>query len=392
MNNEIIQPTRSGAIDKTSGTPSGFPDFAFEHDGTESNADPTLTLKDPWNLEVEGDHEVKGDFTLGGTFNGDLPSGIPIGSSMAWNDSAVPVGYLKNDGSAVSRTTYSDLFALIGTTYGVGDGSTTFNLPKSDYETNWIANSTWNNATFAINHDLYTKLTNLDIRFFISTDGTEANSFEINQFESNAAAQLGMTYFAVDVDNISIKLGIHGLYYIDSTGASFRIDTEAYYYKVEIVRKDFPKGSIIRATNTSVTLEEVSSDIIADLTVTNSSDLQGTTDVEDLNVSGSHPDLLGTDYTVLADYPTRKYNGTITLSEALTNFEYLVIKGQYYLGSTPLKFMYFPTALITIGDVLTLWHDAIDNYAQWTYTNTTTFTFSLESGSWIRTIYGMGRK
>lgn len=53
MNNEITQPTRPGAIDKTSGTPSGFPDHAFEHDGTEDNANPTLTLKSPWAFEVE---------------------------------------------------------------------------------------------------------------------------------------------------------------------------------------------------------------------------------------------------------------------------------------------------------------------------------------------------
>src|SRR5574337_238212 len=41
-----------------------------------------------------------------------------------------PTGYLSCDDSAVSRTTYADLFALIGTTFGVGDGSTTFNLPN----------------------------------------------------------------------------------------------------------------------------------------------------------------------------------------------------------------------------------------------------------------------
>ncbi len=42
---------------------------------------------------------------------------------------AAPTGWLLCDGSAVSRTTYATLFAVIGTTYGVGDGSTTFNLP-----------------------------------------------------------------------------------------------------------------------------------------------------------------------------------------------------------------------------------------------------------------------
>ena len=45
---------------------------------------------------------------------------------------AIPAGYLACDGSAKSRTEYADLFAAIGTTYGTGDGSTTFNLPDMD--------------------------------------------------------------------------------------------------------------------------------------------------------------------------------------------------------------------------------------------------------------------
>jgi microcystin-dependent protein len=44
--------------------------------------------------------------------------------------STAPTGWLLCDGTAVSRTTYSDLFAITSTTYGVGDGSTTFNLPN----------------------------------------------------------------------------------------------------------------------------------------------------------------------------------------------------------------------------------------------------------------------
>lgn len=42
----------------------------------------------------------------------------------------VPTGYLLCDGSAISRTTYANLFSAIGTTYGSGDGSTTFNIPN----------------------------------------------------------------------------------------------------------------------------------------------------------------------------------------------------------------------------------------------------------------------
>lgn len=53
----------------------------------------------------------------------------PAGIVMPFAGSVAPEGYLLCDGSAVSRSTYSDLFTAIGTTYGVGDGSTTFNLP-----------------------------------------------------------------------------------------------------------------------------------------------------------------------------------------------------------------------------------------------------------------------
>lgn len=47
----------------------------------------------------------------------------------------VPTGWLECNGAAVSRTTYSRLFAAIGTTYGAGDGSTTFNLPNANRRT-----------------------------------------------------------------------------------------------------------------------------------------------------------------------------------------------------------------------------------------------------------------
>lgn len=51
------------------------------------------------------------------------------GTTVLWCAPVVPAGYLELAGQAISRTTYSALFALFGTTYGVGDGSTTFNLP-----------------------------------------------------------------------------------------------------------------------------------------------------------------------------------------------------------------------------------------------------------------------
>lgn len=53
----------------------------------------------------------------------------PVGAMLDFAGSVVPTGWLACDGSAVSRTTYAALFAVIGTTWGSGDGSTTFNVP-----------------------------------------------------------------------------------------------------------------------------------------------------------------------------------------------------------------------------------------------------------------------
>lgn len=59
------------------------------------------------------------------------PSGdtLPIGTQVAFGGTTIPTNWLECNGQAVSRETYKDLFSVIGTYYGEGDGSTTFNLP-----------------------------------------------------------------------------------------------------------------------------------------------------------------------------------------------------------------------------------------------------------------------
>jgi microcystin-dependent protein len=56
--------------------------------------------------------------------------GNPVGEIAMWSTNTAPTGWLLCDGSAVSRSTYSALFAIIGTTYGAGNGSTTFGIPN----------------------------------------------------------------------------------------------------------------------------------------------------------------------------------------------------------------------------------------------------------------------
>ena len=64
--------------------------------------------------------------------SGALIGSVPIGGRIDWfgTDATLPSWLLPCDGQAVSRTTYAALFAAIGTTWGAGDGSTTFNVPN----------------------------------------------------------------------------------------------------------------------------------------------------------------------------------------------------------------------------------------------------------------------
>ena len=60
---------------------------------------------------------------------------VPTGGIVEYAGTTAPNGWLLCDGSAISRTTYADLFEVIGTTFGEGDGSTTFNLPNRKNKT-----------------------------------------------------------------------------------------------------------------------------------------------------------------------------------------------------------------------------------------------------------------
>lgn len=86
------------------------------------------------NTELDISGNNVGDTVTDGTcvwnIVGRISDSVPIGTIFAFGANEHPIGYLPCDGTAVSRTVYADLFAVIGTTYGAGDGSTTFNLPN----------------------------------------------------------------------------------------------------------------------------------------------------------------------------------------------------------------------------------------------------------------------
>lgn len=92
-----------------------------------SNANQTQAASgDLWFTNGSG---VPVQITSGSSTVAPSTSNTPPGIVLPYAGSSAPAGYLMSDGSAVSRVTYSALFGAIGTTFGPGDGSTTFNLP-----------------------------------------------------------------------------------------------------------------------------------------------------------------------------------------------------------------------------------------------------------------------
>lgn len=103
---------------------------------------------------------------------GESGARVTAGTIVPFAGATAPTGWLMCDGSAVSRTTYSELFNVIGTTYGGGDGSTTFNLP--DLTGRFPLGSGTGDASDATAHTLGSK------------NGTETVTLNTNQIPSHA--------------------------------------------------------------------------------------------------------------------------------------------------------------------------------------------------------------
>ena len=84
-----------------------------------------------WFIEnVQG--EVAGGGIGGGGGSGGTGLNIPVGGIVLFSAGALPAGFFWCNGVAYSRVTYNTLYQVIGTTFGAGDGSTTFNVPDLD--------------------------------------------------------------------------------------------------------------------------------------------------------------------------------------------------------------------------------------------------------------------
>jgi microcystin-dependent protein len=143
------------------------------------------------------------DVTVAGDLN---PASGPlnfVGMIAPFAMASVPDGWLACDGSAVSRTTYSVLFGVISTTWGTGDGSSTFNLP--DLEGAFLRGTGSN--------DTHNMADGSDFA------GPSVGSFENDQIQKHQH-ELTWQGASVGANNISGSVGVHGL---NTDGANYNI-------------------------------------------------------------------------------------------------------------------------------------------------------------------------
>jgi microcystin-dependent protein len=96
---------------------------------------PSISISDIVDADVSASAGIAGSklandsVTLAKLVTAVQQSLLPAGAVQAFAMNSAPAGWLAADGSNVNRTTYASLFSAIGTTYGAGDGSTTFAVP-----------------------------------------------------------------------------------------------------------------------------------------------------------------------------------------------------------------------------------------------------------------------
>lgn len=181
------------------------------------------------NFNVNGNLSVGGNLTVTGITNI-----IPAGVIQMWPTTSAPSGFLLCAGAAVSRTTYAALFAVIGTTFGAGDGSTTFNVPNYTNQMPIGAGGSYALASTGGS----TSITTSNLPSHTHTFNGTTGAMNSNQNHNHAANDAGHQHGFIDQNNNPTGLLAfqNGSFYAATGGNSAQVayDTAVGYANPQI--------------------------------------------------------------------------------------------------------------------------------------------------------------
>lgn len=129
-------------------------------------------------------------------------------------------------------------------------------IARNTYTTGWVNCTDWTNQTLGdtvggnVVHNLGKNLRDLEVKVFISTDGTDNASFELVDIALGSAIgsdiNTGITLHQIDSNTLQVQTGAQGIYYIGkaSSGSRVLINTNNWYYRIEVTEKQ-PSQQII---------------------------------------------------------------------------------------------------------------------------------------------------
>ncbi len=184
---------------------------------------------------------VSADPTLGKNDSGDsfnqmiFATGSPVGDILIWgNAQTFTASYAAGQYIVMGASGNATL-----ETYTTNNGDWLLN------EIAGAATADWTNVHLGddgtqdsnVNHGLNSPLADLIIKLFVSTDGTDANSFEVGTMaRAVSGVPEGYTVYEIDSNNIQIQTGTSGLSYISTTGTIVVLAAQNYYYKIKVYK------------------------------------------------------------------------------------------------------------------------------------------------------------
>ena len=327
----------------------------------------------------EDESEYQAQFKKAVNFYGGIyKNGVEIGGESLPIGSMIPFGSQENipsnwkicDGSAISRETYAELFNVIGTSYGEGDGSTTFNLPDKRGRVSVGLDS--NQTEFdTIGKRAGEKTHQLTIEEMPSHDHRLTPFVDIRQGDGQTNAHSG-------------SLGTHLGGYVSKPNALVsptggnQPHNNLQPYEVDVW--------IIKVSNLVSSLESKNANVIDNLTSTSTTDALSANMGKELNdkiINILKPKLLG----------AGAYTTSGTLSEDITNYNYIIFDGWLSNNECATGIINIETFELNKVYYSNLTLDAYSRRIGVKFTSNTSFTVIRDNGDLtIKNIYGIGKR